>query len=99
MLSDPPGARPAEPHAPETILESGVPLSRSLLWPLGRSFYEKQGVAAWRSGAVPWFITNNAFIAGAWANIVMGFLQDCAAAGAPTEPIPIVELGAGCGRF
>lgn len=83
-----------------SVLESGQRLSRSILWDLQRRFFEQQGIEAWRRGPVPHYITSNPFIAGAYASIVLGYLEDCWAAGhASDRPVYIVELGAGSGRF
>ena len=90
-----------------TVLEQGRPLSQSLLWQLQRDFFERQGIAAWSQVNVPHYITNNPFIAQAYARVVCGFLRDCRAldgAGGfpplnPDEPVYIIELGAGPGRF
>jgi tetratricopeptide (TPR) repeat protein len=93
-----------------TLLEEPCRLSRSNLWQIQRKFFEQQGVEAWRQGIVPHYITNNPYIANAYANVVFGFLRDCYAAANQGEdnsfpaldlsqPIYIVELGAGSGRF
>lgn len=92
---------------PGTILEQGRPLSQSLLWQLQRDFFERQGIAAWSQVNVPHYITSNPFIAQAYARVVCAFLRDCRAAdGAggfapldPSEPVYVIELGAGPGRF
>ncbi|APR88326.1 TPR domain protein [Minicystis rosea] len=92
------------------VLERDVQLSQSLLWELQRAFFEREGPRAFSGGAVPHYITSNPFIAGAYATVVQGFLRDCRrSAGAgeetaprlfdPREPVYIVELGAGSGRF
>jgi tetratricopeptide (TPR) repeat protein len=82
------------------ILESGERLSRSRLWRLQRKYFEQAGVAAWGSATVPHYITCNAFIAESYAKVVLGWMRDCAAAGIDDkEPLQIVELGAGSGRF
>lgn len=39
------------------VLESGSPLSRSMLWSLQRQFYEENGVDAWAKGIVPNYVT------------------------------------------
>jgi tetratricopeptide (TPR) repeat protein len=79
-------------------LEQRKRLSQSLIWTLQRSFYERHGVEAWRSEGVPFHITSNTFIAEAYARVVLGFLRDWAPFD-PGEPVYIVELGAGHGRF
>jgi hypothetical protein len=88
---------PAEPR----VLERAQRLSRSMLWKRERTYFERAGVDAWRTGQVPHYVTSNPFVANAYAQVVTGFLRDLAAAGAraPGEPLVVVELGAGSGRF
>jgi len=92
------------------ILEEGKPLSRSILWKLQRNYYEGQGIEAWRQGTVPHYITSNPFIANAYAKVVLGFIRDCTAVTGdtandsfppvdPSQPLYIIELGSGSGRF
>src|SRR6185369_11831847 len=87
------------PIAEEKIspLEENQRLSESLLWRLQRNYFERQGIEAWRSGAVPHHITSSPFIADAYAKVVMGFLRDWKLD--RRAPIYIVELGSGSGRF
>ncbi len=80
-------------------LEPPVPLAQSLVWRLQRTFYGDQGIAAWGPGRVPQWVTTSPIIAGAYANVVHGFLRDFASDLDPSEPVYIVELGAGSGRF
>jgi tetratricopeptide (TPR) repeat protein len=80
-------------------LEEPVRLSRSRLWELERAYFERQGIAAWRQGIVPHFITSNAFTARAYARAVLGFLRDVGPGLAAGQPVYLVELGAGSGRF
>lgn len=84
-------------EAQPATLERKQRLSRSILWKLQRDYFADQGVGAWSSGTVPHHITSSPFIADAYARVVMGFLRDCLAD--PKEPIYIVELGSGSGRF
>lgn len=72
-----------------------LPLSQSPLWRLQREYFERAGVDAWRKGVVPSFVTSNAFIAHAYAQVVAAHLEDVSAA----ERAYVVELGAGSGRF
>jgi hypothetical protein len=94
------------------VREQGQRLSRSVLWEYQRRFFDHWGVAAWSNSVVPSYITNNPFIAAAYARVVLGWLRDCqAACGNPSppagsfgpldpgQPVYLVELGAGCGRF
>src|SRR5260370_10256769 len=84
---------------PMSVLESAVPLARSMVWHLQRTFYADQGIAAWSHSGVPQSITTSPIIARAYARIVLGFLRDMRAALDPDQPVYIVELGAGSGRF
>ncbi|MEM7033141.1 MAG: SAM-dependent methyltransferase [Chloroflexota bacterium] len=90
------------------ILEDSKPLSQSIVWQFQRRFYQHQGIRAWNSGTVPYYITSNPYIAGAYAQVILGFLRDClngqSTDGAfpvldTSQPLYIVELGAGSGRF
>ena len=91
------------------LLEEKQRFSKSLLWQLQRKFFEQQGIQAWRQGTVPHYITSNPHIANAYAQVVLGFLRDCyaipdyqgssVAAINPNQPIYILELGSGSGRF
>jgi tetratricopeptide (TPR) repeat protein len=91
------------------VLERERRLSQSMLWSLQRRFFEQRSVAAWSDGVVPHYITTNPFIADAYATVLFGWLRDCAGRGrAPgdatagldrDQPMYIVELGAGTGRF
>jgi hypothetical protein len=74
-----------------------------MIWRLQRSFYESQGLSAWKPKAVPFYITSNAFTARACARTVAGFLRDLATSGPAlfdrAAPVYIVELAAGSGQF
>lgn len=80
-------------------LEKQQRLSLSRLWKLQRNFFDNQGIEAWRSGYVPHHITSNPFITDAYAKVVFGFLRDCEAVLDFGQPVYIVELGSGPGRF
>lgn len=85
------------------ILEENCRLSQSLLWKLQRRYFDRQGIRAWNEGVVPSYITSNPWIAEAYARVVLGLLHDsfgsagdCADS---SEPVYVVELGCGSGRF
>ncbi len=89
-------------------LETGTRLSQSCLWKLQRNYFDQQGIRAWNEAVVPHYITSNPWIASAYAKVVFGWLRDYHAAGmtdtAPPpldadQPVYIVELGCGSGRF
>jgi tetratricopeptide (TPR) repeat protein len=87
-------------HRKHPPLETRQRLSRSLLWRLQRNYFERQGIEAWSTGAVPHHITSSPFIADSYARVVFGFLRDCHADGLDqTQPVHVVELGSGPGRF
>jgi hypothetical protein len=89
-------------------LEQQQRLSRSILWKLQRELFDREGIEAWNGGGVPHHITSNPFIAEAYVRIVFGFLRDYLSEPVETsptkesrfeQPLYIVELGAGHGRF
>ena len=83
-------------------LEQGQRLSRSILWRWQRSFFERQGARAWSAGTVPHHVTSNPFLADSYAQVVLGYLRDLRDGQAgldPGQPVHLVELGAGSGRF
>ncbi|NHN31716.1 SAM-dependent methyltransferase [Paenibacillus agricola] len=73
--------------------------SEAPIWELQRAYYEEQGIQAWQREEVPQYITSNPAIATSYAEMIMGFLQDRARLGYTSEPVTIVELGAGSGRL
>lgn len=82
-------------------MSSLVRLSQSGLWERQRQYYDEKGVAAWNTGTVPHYITNNPVIAAAYADLVAGHLQDLARAGQldTEQPVHLVEMGGGAGRL
>ncbi len=97
-------------YTQETItLENKQRFSKSLLWQIQRNFFEQQGIQAWQQGTVPHYITSNPHIANAYAQVVIGFLRDLytvpkrktadTPALDPKQPVYIIELGSGSGRF
>src|SRR5260370_35307784 len=79
-------------------VERDVPPSQSLIWRLQRQFYVQRGLKAWTEDMVPQYITNNPFITEIYARIVFSFLHDCGQL-SPQNPLRILELGAGPGKF
>ncbi|RHY34556.1 hypothetical protein DYB32_000863 [Aphanomyces invadans] len=80
-------------------LETFTPFSSSHLWKLMSSFYDRQGVESWAQGIVPHFITSNTFIAKRYVQVFVAYLRDALTQLDPTEPLYIVELGTGSGKF
>jgi arsenate reductase-like glutaredoxin family protein len=88
------------------VVEKDIPLSSSVIWRLQRDFYVQRGLKVWTEDLVPSYITNNPFIAEIYAEIVTGFISDCmnlsqreARPLLPENPLRILELGAGTGKF
>ncbi|WP_340025895.1 tetratricopeptide repeat protein [Paenibacillus sp. FSL K6-1096] len=73
--------------------------SEAPIWELQRTYYEQSGLQAWVNDQVPQYITSNPMIGTAYAEMIFGLLQDRAAMGQSTEPVIILELGAGAGRL
>jgi hypothetical protein len=80
-------------------MAAAVPLSESRVWDLLRDYYERSGSEAFAE--VPHQVVDNPFVPAAYARVVVGYLRDCARTGVLDldEPLYIVELGAGAGRF
>ena len=78
-----------------------VPLSDAPLWERHREYYDKAGVDAWGDeGDVPFNITNNAFIAARYVDMILALLPVPTPqyVSKPTRPAPVVhvlELGSG----
>ncbi|CQR58371.1 tetratricopeptide repeat protein [Paenibacillus riograndensis] len=73
--------------------------SEAPIWELQRKYYEELGMQAWKNDQVPQYITSNPMIGTSYAEMIFGFLQDRAGMGHTTEPVIILELGAGAGRL
>ena len=84
---------------PMYVLESRTPLYQSMVWRLQRTFYGDQGIEAWSRSNVPQGITTSPNIARAYARIVRGYFEDIQQSLDPSQPVYIIELGAGSGRF
>lgn len=87
---------------PSHIVQAERRLSDSLLFTLQRRYFEQAGIEAWRTATVPHYITNNPALAYAYAQVFLGFIRDCRdmdAGREAEEPITLIELGAGSGRF
>lgn len=80
---------------------SGDRLSESPIWQWQRNYFAAQGVAAFSENVVPDFVTNNAFTAKAFAQVVRAYLDDYVAACTAEAPasVYLLEAGAGSGRF
>src|SRR3990167_1525443 len=83
-------------------IETNIRFSASRLWRDQKKYYDEKGIDAWEDD-VPFYITSNPFIARAYAETAISFMQDWLqqeknnAVGA--EPFYILELGSGTGQF
>src|SRR3954465_181106 len=83
-------------------IESRRPFASSMIWQLQHRYFAERGIEAWRQGEVPHYVTSNLTIANAYAEIVLALRRDrdrLSPAEQSHEPLTIVELGAGSGRF
>ncbi len=82
------------------LLEKERRLSESLIWSAQKRYFDRHGAGAWRTAAVPQSVTTHPALAHAYARLAVGYFRDCCVAGRdPTQPLHILELGAGSGRF
>lgn len=82
-----------------TTIEEHQRFSQSIVWKWQRTFFSQQGAQAWSKGTVPHYVTSNPYIAQAYAHLILGWLHDIVDQLDPSQPVYIVELGAGSGRF
>lgn len=80
-------------------LELPCRLSRSVLWRLQRRYFERRGIAAWSDGEVPHRVTNSPYLARSYRRVIAAFLRDWQPALDPSQPVYVLELGAGAGRL
>lgn len=87
---------PIPPMPPDAeVLQSNVHLAECLLWDLQEAYYLEKGVDAWEK--VPYYITNNTFIAETYADLIISLLLDLREQLDVTKPLYIVEIAAGFG--
>ena len=89
-------------HSQETqdnVMPRFFPLSQSPIWDQQRAYFNTQGIEAWRQNIVPNYITSNPFIANSYAQMALAFIRDTERTFNGNQPIYILELGAGSGRF
>jgi hypothetical protein len=80
-------------------LVRGTRLSEAPIWSLLRRYYIERGPDAWQRDGIPYFVTSNPRIADVYARVIAGFLRELTVAGEDAQPVYIVELAAGIGRF
>lgn len=78
-------------------IESGKKLSECALWKLQEDYYATQGIDAWN--AIPFFVTNSTYISESYSDVIIRFLQDRYQQINKKEPVYIIEMASGSGRF
>lgn len=73
-------------------------VSESMLWKINEDFYRSLGVEAW-DNRTPSFVTNSAFMAEAYADLITSALIDMAPFIDRRQPIMILDLASGIGRL
>jgi hypothetical protein len=88
------------------IISGDQRLSQSPLWQIQRHYFRRDGLKAWREDIVPHAISSNPAMARAYSQVALGYWRDCVTAVHnntvildPTQPLYIIELGAGSGRL
>src|ERR1700722_13913326 len=86
----------------QSLSQPSVALSQSPIWDHQQRFFCEVGVEAWRRGIVPSFVTSNPVIAHSYARLLRAYLADLdrgPAVRSDCNPVHIIELGTGSGRF
>jgi len=97
-LAEEPTQTETPPVARSVMIEQDVALSRCKLWEMLISYYANQGINAWQN-SVPNFITSSVYMAETYAECIMAFLTDHLDQLDFSEPVYILELATGTGRF
>lgn len=80
-------------------MEPATLFAESSIWQSNRDYYEREGITAWQSKAVPHNMTSSSTVGKTYAEIILGVLRDRAAQGKTSDVVYILELGAGHGRL
>lgn len=80
-------------------LAQNQPFAQSILWDLQAEYFHSAGPEAWARGQVPHYITSNPRIARNYADLVFAYFRDLHRQGHSRQPLTILELGAGSGKF
>jgi tetratricopeptide (TPR) repeat protein len=81
-------------------IEKKLPFAECHLWKEQGRFYQSNGIEAWNN-LLPFYATNNPYIGKAYAEVILRYMQDLVRLKLHdnSEPIYILELGAGTGAF
>ncbi|KAA0173332.1 hypothetical protein FNF27_05256 [Cafeteria roenbergensis] len=91
----------------DIVVDPRAQFSKSRLWQVQERFYHSVGRNAWNQAIVPHMMSSNAFVARAYARVLVAFLRDLFLLPSdgsppradPSEPVYIVELGSGHGKL
>gem|GEM_PF-2945133 len=86
----------------EEVFSPFTRLSESGIFGKIKQYYKDVGKDAWKAYGVPNFVTTNSSIAHSYARVMLSMVQDWQKQNTSAnndEPIYIIELGAGSGRF
>ncbi|WP_028301741.1 SAM-dependent methyltransferase [Oceanospirillum beijerinckii] len=72
--------------------------SKSPIWQIQKEYYQQLGIETWGKAMVPFSATTNCFVAQGYAHNIAAFITDLQLQG-NHQPVNIVELGTGHGRF
>jgi tetratricopeptide (TPR) repeat protein len=86
------------PFQPAVIIEQGARLSQCKLWAIQENYYRNQGINAWEN-SVPNYVTSSVYMAESYAESILAFLTDYLDRLDLNEPVYIVEMATGAGRF
>jgi len=93
------GEKMVDENHVNSVIEDNKRFSESMLWKLQWKFFSQQGIKSWSKAIIPHYITSNPYIALAYARLIFGWLRDVAHTLDASQPLYIVELGAGSGRL
>lgn len=93
----------SESFSKAVVVDEEKRFSQSKLWELQASAYSQYGQSAWSHKGVPFYVTSNPYTAKRYAQVVLGYIRDLLSGVAgpfqEEEPLYILDLGAGAGRF
>ncbi len=87
-----------KPQPDKVTLGKESRLSDCMLWDLQAAYYQSKGVNAWQQ-SIPSFVTSSTYIAEAYAEMILAFVEDYFEHLDLNEPLYILEMATGTGRF
>jgi hypothetical protein len=85
------------PAPPLYEVESFNRLSKSRLWSIMSNYFDRAGPESWSTYKVPYFVTSNSYIGRTYAQLLAAYVKDIDRD--DSEPLYVMELGAGSGKF